>query len=407
MTFTLAKQIKTQIALVVFGVVATVIALALTTGRADAACSVDTSRGTVTQTFNVTTAGTYRIWARMGATTTATNDSFYMEIDGGECINIGDTAVPTSGWKWVDYRDGNTATKANTANLTAGSHTVKYIGKEDAVKLDKVLFLSGDACTPTDAAGNPCVTVADTTAPTSTLTAPTANQVMVGTVNLTANATDNVAVQQVQFYLNGTALVPADNASPYSYSLNTLQYANGTYTIYAKATDTSTNTTNSSTVTVTINNPVPDNTDPTVSISSPANNATLPEGSVTVNATATDNVGVAKVEFLLDNVLVSTDTSAPYSGSLNLVAGTHTITAKAYDTSNRQATSTINVTVNGTTPTPKTCDWNNDSKVTLLDLGILISNYGKTVTANSNGDCNNDGRVTLLDLGVLISVYGK
>ena len=52
---------------------------------------------------------------------------------------------------------------------------------------------------------------------------------------------------------------------------------------------------------------------------------------MTVTANATDNVGVAGVQFLLDNnPLVAEDTTAPYSTILNtttLANGTHTLTA--------------------------------------------------------------------------------
>src|SRR5256712_13489055 len=56
-----------------------------------------------------------------------------------------------------------------------------------------------------------------------------------------------------------------------------------------------------------------DTTPPTVSITSPAANATL-AGSVTVTASATDNVAVASVQFKVDNANTGTAiTAAPYS----------------------------------------------------------------------------------------------
>ena len=53
---------------------------------------------------------------------------------------------------------------------------------------------------------------------------------------------------------------------------------------------------------------------PTVSITSPANGATV-SNTVTVSADATDDNGINKVEFYLDSDLKSTDTSSPYSWS--------------------------------------------------------------------------------------------
>jgi hypothetical protein len=57
-------------------------------------------------------------------------------------------------------------------------------------------------------------------------------------------------------------------------------------------------------------------------------------GTVTLSASASDNVGVSKVEFYVDSVLKGSDTSSPYSMTLDstsLANGSHTLTAKAYD----------------------------------------------------------------------------
>jgi hypothetical protein len=88
---------------------------------------------------------------------------------------------------------------------------------------------------------------------------------------------------------------------------------------------------------------------PTVSITAPASGATL-TGTVAVNATASDNVGVTKVEFYLDGALQSTDTTSPYSWSWDTTGsanGSHSLTAKAYDAALNSATSAaVGVTVN-------------------------------------------------------------
>jgi poly(hydroxyalkanoate) depolymerase family esterase len=96
-----------------------------------------------------------------------------------------------------------------------------------------------------------------------------------------------------------------------------------------------------------------DNSDtvaPTVSLTAPVNGASV-SGTVRVAATATDNVGVARVEFSIDNTLVGTDSASPFEYSWNAAAatnGTHTLVARAYDTSGNTATSsTVSVTVTG------------------------------------------------------------
>src|SRR5207249_6862748 len=63
--------------------------------------------------------------------------------------------------------------------------------------------------------------------------------------------------------------------------------------------------------------PLPDTTPPTVSITAPAAGATV-AGTVTVSASATDNVGVVGVQFKLDGVNLGAElTTVPYSLSWN------------------------------------------------------------------------------------------
>jgi hypothetical protein len=95
-----------------------------------------------------------------------------------------------------------------------------------------------------------------------------------------------------------------------------------------------------------------------VSISSPASGATV-SGTITVTATASDNVGVASVQFQVDgSSLGAAVTVAPYSQSLNtttLANGKHSLTAVAVDTSGNKATSAaVSITANNTSTTPLT-----------------------------------------------------
>jgi len=80
--------------------------------------------------------------------------------------------------------------------------------------------------------------------------------------------------------------------------------------------------------------PVSDTTPPTVSISSPADGAIV-SGTITVSAAASDNVGVAGVQFKLDGAdLGAEDTTTPYvvTWDISLVAnGSHTLSAVARD----------------------------------------------------------------------------
>jgi len=98
-----------------------------------------------------------------------------------------------------------------------------------------------------------------------------------------------------------------------------------------------------------------DSTAPTVSLTAPANSATVSGVSVTVSANASDNVGVAGVQFKLDGTNLGVeDTTAPYGVTLNtmtLASGTHTLTAVARDAAGNQTTaSSRSIIVNNPTP---------------------------------------------------------
>ncbi|HSX52955.1 MAG TPA: Ig-like domain-containing protein, partial [Patescibacteria group bacterium] len=97
--------------------------------------------------------------------------------------------------------------------------------------------------------------------------------------------------------------------------------------------------------------PPSDSTPPTVSIATPASGATV-SGVVSIGAAASDNVGVAKVEFYIDSTLVSTVTASPYNYSWNTATvanGSHALTAKAYDAAGNSTTSSaVNISVNNT-----------------------------------------------------------
>jgi hypothetical protein len=96
----------------------------------------------------------------------------------------------------------------------------------------------------------------DTTAPTVSITAPANNTTITGSVNVTANASDNVAVTQVEFLVNGQSR-NTDTAAPYTYSLSStaLGLASGNHTVTVRARDAAGNTTTSSPITITISPP--------------------------------------------------------------------------------------------------------------------------------------------------------
>ena len=202
-----------------------------------------------------------------------------------------------------------------------------------------------------DAAGNigtsstVNVTIRDVSLPTVSILAPSNNSVVSDTVTITAQASDDVGVTKVEFYVDGN-LVFTKNGTPWEYKWSTQSLvALSSHTIVAKAYDGSGNVGTSGTVTVIIKDKIA----PTVAILSPLNNSQIPD-TVLVQVTATDNIGVTKVDFYIDGSLSFTKTSSPWEYkwiASNLVPlSSHTIIARAYDAAGNIGTSaTVNVTI--------------------------------------------------------------
>lgn len=88
--------------------------------------------------------------------------------------------------------------------------------------------------------------------PTCSLTSP-AEGTLTGMVTVSANASDNIALSKVEFYLDST-LIGSDTTSPYSINWDTTKVANGSYHLRARAYDLATNITDSSPIPVQLNN---------------------------------------------------------------------------------------------------------------------------------------------------------
>ncbi len=163
------------------------------------------------------------------------------------------------------------------------------------------------------------------------------------TVQLAAAAEDDRRVDRVEFFVDGAPAGTEDTTVPFETTWDSKSVGNGTHQVTAKATDDAGNVTTSAPASVTV-----DNTDPPAgNMSAPANNATV-SGKETVEATASDDVGVARVEFLVDGVRVGPpvtsggptysttwDTLDPLAGIFD---GPHLVSAVVTDTSGQQVT---------------------------------------------------------------------
>jgi len=185
----------------------------------------------------------------------------------------------------------------------------------------------------------------DTTPPTASASESGSS----GTITLSATASDNTGVSKVEFYIDGV-LQGSDTSSPYSLALDSTPLANGSHALVAKAYDAAGNIGSSSSVNFTISNTTNDTSAPTVSAAESGSS-----GSINFTATASDNVGVSKVEFYVDGTLKGTDTTSPYAlafDSTTLSNASHSLIAKAYDPAGNIGTSgTVSFTVNNSTST--------------------------------------------------------
>lgn len=183
--------------------------------------------------------------------------------------------------------------------------------------------------------------------PTGQMISPVANSVVTGNILLKADAKDDHGIKSVSFYV-GTLNVGQVLTAPYELTWNSTLLTDGKYAVKAYIVDIFGKAIYTSLIYITINNSGSlDLTAPTVSFTAPANNSTL-SGSITVNAIASDNVGVTQVNFLVDGKLQVSDTTAPYEfvlDSTKITDGTHNLSAVASDAAGN-TTTTPNLTIN-------------------------------------------------------------
>lgn len=128
----------------------------------------------------------------------------------------------------------------------------------------------------------------DTTAPSVSITSPSDGATVSGSKTVSANASDDTGVANVQFKLDGANLGSADTSSPYSINWDTTKAANGSHILTAVATDTAGNTKTFSAVNVTVSNAPQASCDGSTDLicedfSSNANNFTTSNGTWSVS----------------------------------------------------------------------------------------------------------------------------
>jgi len=223
---------------------------------------------------------------------------------------------------------------ARDYRLSPSSPCLSVVGHDTAA-----LIASGPASTP-----QPPSSAGDKTPPAVSWSSPKSGATVSGSLNepsanCLVKASDNVGVTRVDFHLDGQPL-NSELHAPWSCVWDTTKTPNGRHKLTATARDAAGNSSKTS-VTVTVSNGS-SNARPTVALTSPKRAATF-SSRLTAAASASDDNGVSRVEFYVGGTRVSTDTKAPYGTTWRsrrkISAGSHTVTAKAYDAQGLTATS--------------------------------------------------------------------
>lgn len=189
----------------------------------------------------------------------------------------------------------------------------------------------------TDAAQVTIMAAPDTEAPTVAIDAPTGGTTVTGMTTVTATASDNIAVVGVEFFVDATSLGEV-TVAPYAATLDVATLSVGSHALTARARDAAGNLTTSAVVTVLVG--VVDSAAPTVSITSPGEGATT-SLQVSVSVTASDDVGVTRVDLELDGVIAQSLSAQPWVSGVTVTAGAHTLAAIAHDASGKSTRSAV------------------------------------------------------------------
>jgi hypothetical protein len=161
-------------------------------------------------------------------------------------------------------------------------------------------------------------------------------------------ASDDTGVTKVVFYVNGQT-AGTDNTAPFEFNWDSTQVADGDAIMKARAYDAANNSSLSAGVTVTVDNvpDVADTTPPIVTISNPADGSTV-SGTVSIVATANDDVAVTQMLVYIDGGLkCSTVDTGTLSCSWNTrkLSGSHSIRTVARDAAGHSSETVHSVTV--------------------------------------------------------------
>ena len=180
--------------------------------------------------------------------------------------------------------------------------------------------------------------------PTIDITNPADSEFLTGLVTIQATVTvpDGFTLSNVEFYKDDTKL-GEDAAEPFELAWDTTAETNGAYIVWVIATNNEGAKSKEKILVVVANGDAA----PTVSITDPVDLEEV-RGTVSVTADVSDDLGIDKVEFYIQGILMSTDEASPYEFSWDTTGeddGECEVKVIAYDTIGQFTVDTINVVV--------------------------------------------------------------
>ena len=148
------------------------------------------------------------------------------------------------------YRNGNQIGASSGAIFTDSNLSPSTSYTYTVVAYDAAGNIStGASVTGTTASAS----ITDASAPIVAITTPLENATVSGDIRVTVSASDNAGVTKVELYANGI-LAGTDTLAPYTFSYDTTNVADGSYSLQAKAYDVAGNAGTSPTITINVAN---------------------------------------------------------------------------------------------------------------------------------------------------------
>jgi hypothetical protein len=192
------------------------------------------------------TAATLTFWLHVDTAETTTTTAF--DTLTAQVRNSAGTVLSTlATYSNLNHITGYQQKSFDLTSFKGQTIQINFVGQEDA-SLQTSFVLDDLALNVT----TPSTT--DTTPPATSVTAPANGATVSGTVTVTATASDNVGVTQMQLLIDGSVVASNTNATSLSFAWNTTTFTNASHTIVSKSFDAAGNVGTSATVTVTVSN---------------------------------------------------------------------------------------------------------------------------------------------------------